>query len=558
MRHWARVLLLFCAAFLATGVLAQEGQDTPILRVNGQVLTRSDLDFVKEMLPLSRFKTTRGRENLIERIHVQFLVEKTLLEQQGMKQVTRGDVKQFLSTPRGPDLLAPTRSQDYSREGLAARQLFSQAYIKFISGESFSEVSKFFAPQPLENPETAIERAKTDLFLSSTEPFWVTAQAMLLPDLAIAKRMLELVSKKHDFGSLARKYSLVRAMVGGAYPGTERPERTSIEDFEPELQVAIANLSRPDTLIVPTAFQRYWLLQVMTINPPKPLTLQDYLRGMPWNGKFVLTGSQLGDGASIRNTNTPNRTVEALESTLAVDDPIIAKVQDDEVRLASAFAQIFLVSDPSEFGDIESNLAKEVSGWMQRSAVHHGIPFQGAGAEQGLEVYLAARVTVSDAQLKEHYRQHKKQHTFYQKVISCRFETKSFAEHFRKLFNEFPNSSWHDSLEYPNSGYCDTDGGSNDPPWPGKPSRTSLLPVPGGYITQVFPHESAYYFQYLYNFQPVPLVKPFPLVRNEIEKEYRHIVAKKRLPAFWQELKRRTNAQYLLPQVLQELERSVK
>jgi hypothetical protein len=84
MNFLARGLVLFGLSLLATSVFAQSEPDIAILKVNGREVFQSDLELVKSMLPLERYKTTKARTNLIEGIYLEFLIQKTVLEHWGL------------------------------------------------------------------------------------------------------------------------------------------------------------------------------------------------------------------------------------------------------------------------------------------------------------------------------------------------------------------------------------------------------------------------------------------------------------------------------------------
>ena len=81
-----------------------------------------------------------------------------------------------------------------------------------------------------------------------------------------------------------------------------------------------------------------------------------------------------------------------------------------------------------------------------------------------------------------------------------------------------------------------------------------MTPIAGGYITAVSRFQQGFYFVALYGFHPDPLIKPFALVRDQVEQAYRTLVAEKQLERFRAALYARTGAQNRLAEAIKQLE----
>jgi hypothetical protein len=558
-----RGLVLFGLSLLATSVFAQSEPDAAILKVNGQEVFQSDLELVKSMLPLERYKTTKARTNLIEGIYLEFLIQKTVLEQKGMQKVTPKLIEDFLAQPASIDLYGKTRSKDYTPQGIASRRLLERAYMNASQSAWFEEYTRAVFNTHTD-VKAALERQITFSYLDPNTVPEVKLRAMLLRDEKTAKRLEKQIRSDFDFERLARLYSLVRASVGGSYPGTERPESTKLNYLEPELQVAISTFAKKGMFRVNAPFGRMWLVNLLDISKLQsnlinttPVTAEQLSFG---GVTQKLSGSYLGDGSQLNGLSGLKTSVEVLDPNLHRYNPVAVRIDKLESGISSIYASVLFSNDSGIFEEIESKINQEIQAWLSQQVVRIGLPHGGAGSVDGLESYLAARVKVSENQLKSYYFANRKRFVFESggEQIPCRFETLTFANQMRKFFVLFPDDKWFYSLEYPSGIYCDTDGGREPPPLPKKLSRSSLTPIPGGFVTEVFKYEKEFWFIALYGYQPKPLLKPFALVRNEVEQEYRGLVAKKQLPAFEQALRKRVKAQNLLKQAMQELENAGK
>jgi hypothetical protein len=562
MNFLARGLVLFGLSLLATSVFAQSEPDAAILKVNGQEVFQSDLELVKSMLPLERYKTTRARTNLIDGIYLEFLIQKTVLEQKGMAKVNSESVRLFIAQSL-PSRQNDPRSSSYTAEGYAARELVEKAYLATIIWEFYER----FYDQSQPDAKAMTEQQITASYVQGVKPPEVTIRAMLLKDAKVAKRLEKQIRSDADFERLARYYSLVRASVGGAYPGTERPESVRLNLLEPELQIGISKFAKRGIVRVAAPFNRVWLVSVLDTSKLQPKRTNQAspfeLNPLRYSALGSLNFAP-GDGYQIQKLTQLKSTVEILSPNLRQHNPTAVTLQNTRLGISSIFAMTLFLNQPDTFADIESKISQEIETWLKRSVVETGLPYNGAGArdngagsQESLENYLAARVKVSENQLRSYYTANKNKYLLGKnaKQMPCKFQSQSFANQLRNTFLTFPDQTWYFSLEYPYSSYCDLE---EQPPLPEKPSRTSLKPVPGGFITKVFRYQGEFWFVVLYGYQSKPLLKPFTLVRNEVEQEYRGLVAKKQLPAFEQALRKRMKAQNLLKEAMQELENAGK
>jgi hypothetical protein len=557
MNFLARGLALFGLSLLATSVFAQSEPDIAILKVNGQEVFQSDLELVKSMLPLERYKTTKARTNLIEGIYLEFLIQKTVLEQKGMQRVTPERVQS--TQANWVDWYGENRSKDYTPEGLTARKMLELAYRNATQENRFADILESYT-----NTKAALERQITVSYLDSSRVPEVKARAMLLQSVNLANRLEKQIRSGADFARLAERYSLVRALVGGSYPGTEHPEFVRFNFFEPEVQVGIAKFAKKGMIRVNAPFGRAWLINILDVSRLKvslinkvQITEQQLL----WAGRTIeWAGSNLGDGSQLAGIPEQKPVIEILDVGLTRYNPIAVHLNNLELGISSIYAHLLFRNDPGIFAQMEASMNQEITAWLRRGVIRIGLPQSGAGDVNGLASYLAARVNVSENQLKSYYTANRKQFLFEssRQEMPCRFDTWTFANQMRNMFTLFTDDRWFFTLESPFNGHCDVRGGGKVPPLPEKPSRTSLTPVPGGFVSKVFKYQNEFWFIVLYEYQPKPLLKPFVLVRNEVEQEYRGLVAKKQLPAFEQALRKRTNPQNLLKQAMRELENAGK
>ena len=137
--------------------------------------------------------------------------------------------------------------------------------------------------------------------------------------------------------------------------------------------------------------------------------------------------------------------------------------------------------------------------------------------------------------------------------MQCTFANSQYASKWRDFVVFAPFDLWGDRQSYPLYRHCDAEDGSDPLPLPA-PSRTTLTPIAGGYITAVFRYQQGFYFVALYGFHPDPLIKPFALVRDQVEQAYRTLVAEKQLSSFRAALYARTGVQNRLSDAIKQLE----
>jgi hypothetical protein len=203
-------------------------------------------------------------------------------------------------------------------------------------------------------------------------------------------------------------------------------------------------------------------------------------------------------------------------------------------------------------------MVSDLETWITTESKRQGLPFEGVGTEFGLEPYLAARVNVSERQIKDFFSTKKNKYVLYNSVneasFHCLFDTAVYAADWQKVFLLLPSLRWVESMIYPLS-HCDYQGESEPIPFLEKsPSATTLRPIAGGYMTKVFNYQNKFVFFVLEGYTPKPIPLPFNLVRGQVEREYRRLVAKKQLPAFESALRQRAGAKNLLEQTLKDLE----
>ncbi len=553
------VFPMLCALALGSSYAVQQDLEKPILKVNGQTLTSQDLELVKAMLPLEQFKTSKGRGKLIDGIYTQFLIQKTLLEQNGMQKVTSREIEDFVKSSKQmvemPSIYQPT--------GFAAKTLLNLRYSKH-SILGFGEQISNLIEEPNTDRQVLIERKITSWQVSNSRWGSVSARAMLVDSAQQATRLEQELKRGVSFAKLAQDHSLVRASVGGSLSGTERPEFIAIEYLEPELQVAIAAKPNQKFLRVNAPFGRVWLVQVLNVeqiidSPTGFLALTgDFSRDLSQftdvivrsagNNLFSLNLNQV----LINNQNT----IEVLSAELPQIDPVVAEVGMAKVNLASAYASAFFTQEVQDFPKLEKEVALQLENWIKAQIIRQGLPLGGAGGEYGLETYLAARANVSETQLKNYYNLTKDKYrigrAFEASVFACVFQTLKYAQDWQKVISLLPTPNWIDQLFYPLN-MCDFEGATDILKYE-KPSRANLTPIAGGFVTNIFKLGNEYAFLLLYGYLPKPMLKPFNLVRGEVEREYRRLVAKKQLPAFERNLRQKAGAKNLLEQALKDLE----
>jgi hypothetical protein len=494
---------------------------------------------------------------LIEGIYLEFLIQKTVLEQnhEAVPESVRQGVAFLLDTFEVPRKFP--NNDDYTPDGLAAYQSLAKAYTRYKEEEAFTDLAN-------PNPERDFEQQITGSYLGTLGPAKVTVRTMLLPNEKTAKQLETQIRSDADFERLARKYSLVRATLGGAYGYTnsQQPQPTSIEFYEPELQVGITQFAQKGMIRIPAPFSRMWLVSVLDVSElnrnlimAKLLTKQQ----IPIRGGLFASGERSTAGYEIRNLGDPELNVEMLDPNVIRYNPTVASSNGIDIGISSLYALNFFTNDVGNFEVIESKMNQQIDSWLQTSILELGLPLYGAGAEYGLENYLAARVKVNETQIKSHYANNLQKYSFKNNFeqITCKFSTRDKTEKIRKQFISSQDDAWERGV-YDFRPNCNPQAKSEASKLPEPPSRLSLEPVAGGFVTRVLGGDKNFYFLVIKGYHPKPLLKPFNLVAYQVEQDYRRIVARKQLPAFEQALRKRTNPQNLLKQAMRELENAGK
>jgi hypothetical protein len=570
-------------ALLALGLLPVRAQtDAPraIVRVGSQTLTTADLEHVKTHLPFERFKTTPAKRRFIDAIYTEFLITRSKLEQIGMVKVTPENVQ------RRADLLqnAPERKRieaaGYTLEAFAERELVTRNYLALYANQLatnlWSGVFDAYSQPVVNDPETIAANREREIsvraYTNGATPQYVTLRSMLLENGKQTNAIAGKIRSERDFIALARRYSQVRRDVAGSYTSDFTPSRVSLQELEPEVQLAVLAASKSGLVRVPAPFGRVWLVWLSTplngsTNRFQPTDFSDSVSSGPTARLefriLSIPGTGSDDGLLKKLLNQNPLPVEWLDPSFEGRDPVVARVGGASLRLTEFFtSQLFAAFSleqiaQSNFFDYspDSPLGTFINLWLEENAITEGLPHRGAGAEYGLEAYIAARAKVSDVQLKAYYWQHRQDYRYRddERFISCRFESLNYAKKWRDVVIFAPFNLLSVSLDYPMNAHCDAEGEADPVSLP-KFSRATLTPIAGGFVTPVFEYQKGFYFVSGYGFHPDPLLKPFVLVRETVEQTYRRIIAAKQLESFKAGLLQRTGAKNSLVQASAELE----
>ena len=531
------------------------------------MLTTKDLEQVKQLLPFERFKTTLGKTRLIDAIYVEYMIAKAKLEQSGMVKVTADEIArhaaQLVEAGAGEDI----KKLGYTLDGFAERELITRNYLLLSSNRLLSNIWGGFLEtysKPVADDQEYIaalrERALTARFSSNPlfNPLYVTLRSMLFEDRKDADAIAPRIRSERDFDALARRYSVVRRDVGGSYTSEFLPSQVAVPELEPEVQIAVMNATKTGLLRVAAPFGRVWLVWLSK----RPSRTIDLNSSLDFAVAANLTEASYSGFLKFA-TNSEVLSIKWLDQSIAPQDPVVAQVRQDNLRLSEIFVERILAEADttklvsSEFFDYapQSTFGQYVSYWTERTASVEGLPYAGAGAEYGLLGYVAARVKVSEVQLKNYYWQDRRKYMYRadQRSVQCTFVNLQYASKWRDVVIFAPFDLWGNEITNQLYLHCDIEGASDPLPLP-RVSKTTLTPIAGGYITAVSRFQQSFYFVALYGFHPDPLIKPFALVRDQVERAYRTLVAEKQLGNFRAALYARTGTQNRLAEVIKQLE----
>jgi hypothetical protein len=558
----ARGLVLFGLSLLATSVFAQSEPDAAILKVNGQEVFQSDLELVKSMLPLERYKTTKARTNLIDSIYVEFLIEKTLFEQQGIEKVTLEDVAELRDTLTNQEIQNQVNEARYlgfsSVDGYFARQIFTSSVNKKILEQEIAEQSPITKPaSQLQNPNSLEEQEKklTTAFLLSRITPAVAFQAMLLENQSQVQLIQAKLKRGQTFSDLSDTYSLVHHYSGGSngFYG-DKPQIFFLSNLEPELQNAISTAGKPGIYIFQAPFNRFWFVKIHKFPATHP-----FAGVTKWNLNTSFSGEFRSEYESILGNKRREAKLEFLTSDIELFNKLILKVADLEIYASEYFSSFYLTRNFNPFEEIFKELISKMtqiskSNMLYRAKLHKGINDDGS-----LQAYLAARMKFSESQLKAFYVNNKEKYNFKQEQsqMMCSFSNINTAKYWNNLFIVNPNSFWVRDRQIEIQ-YCDFEDRYKKLPLPENPTKATLTPIPGGFITGIGQSNGTYYFLVLYKYQPKSTLRSFALARSQVEYDYRMLVARKQMPQFWEALEKKLSVQYYVKEFLQELEKAGK
>ena len=558
---WSALAVFCCAT-----AFGQVAEPRPIVQVGAQILTTKDLERVKQLLPFERFKTTLGKTRLIDAIHVEYMIAKAKLEQSGMVRATADDVARSVALLEASGARAEIEAAGYSLDAFVERELIATNYLlltlsRFDSNTWRRFLDAYLKPDGINQERVAASREQAITARYSNNgyalPLHITLRSMLLENTKQAEALAPKIRSERDFDAVARRYSIVRRDVGGSYTSEYLPSRLTVRDLEPEVQIGVLKASKIGLLRVAAPFGRVWLVWISEL-PKTTIDLELRSASLAFR---LLGGSNSLAVQSFLNPSFP--LVTWLDQSFKPFDPVIARVRGAELRLHEIFVARILEEKDSKalltdrFFDYaqKSIFNQYLEQWLEQTAVREGLPYGGAGAEGGLLPYIAARAKVSELQLKNSYWQDRRKYAYSadQYRVQCTFANSQYASKWRDVVIFSPLALWGDGGSFPLWMHCDTEGATDALPLPA-PSRTTLTPIAGGYITAVSKFQQGFYFVALYGFHPDPLIKPFALVRDQVGQAYRTLVAEKQLGSFRAALYARTEVQNRLAEAIKQLE----
>ena len=157
-------------------------------------------------------------------------------------------------------------------EALAERRLIAANIRNFLATKDGVSLAgnPWFTAQTAGAPEDAAAVAERRLTAQTklTPLPLVRVHSMLLPDARTANELASGIRSESDFVALARRFSLVRREVGGAYTKDIAGGQVAVNQLEPELQIAVLGARQTGLLRVVAPFGRVWLAYLSPT--PKP------------------------------------------------------------------------------------------------------------------------------------------------------------------------------------------------------------------------------------------------------------------------------------------------
>jgi hypothetical protein len=557
---------LLLIAFALVGALSlavrAQGDARPIVRVGERVLTTADLERVKTLLPLERFKTSIGRTWLIDALYVEFLIAQAKLEAAGMAAVTPEEVErqaqQLLPSSTEPD------AAGYTPQTRAERTVLALKVRGFLAARAPRPGNAWFAPQSTGTPEDA-GAARERQITSSVTPTMLPlmrVRSMLLPNARVANKISARIRSEADFIAEAQRHSLVRREVAGAYAAEDRP--VAVTQLEPELQIALLGTEQTGLLRVTAPFGRVWLVYRTPMPKPSANLSISFFTSLtqPVSGPVYFGVGTFDPKSLIEFLIADTTPVTFLDSTVEPRNPVIAEVGTVRMRLSDYFVAKLLgevnpgLNESFFAAGPQSPIAQFVTAWLEARSITTALPYNGAGTEAGLEAYIAARAKVSETQLKYFYWQQRDNYLYSkdERVVTCEFDNAELARKWRDTVLFAPYEIWGDFARNGVGVRCTQDASLTPPTLLASPSRATLTPIAGGYITGIVAVGGKASFVLRYGFHPDPIRKPFLLARDAVQRSYRKLVAAKRLEAFKAELLTRAGAKNTLAEAVAALE----
>jgi hypothetical protein len=209
---------------------------------------------------------------------VEFLIEKTLLEQQGLQKITKADVAEFRRSVESTADAAKIKDLGYPNpEGYFLKNLLRFRLERKLLQDYTAQNPNIPGTQVMynnpNNPEEK-ERGITASLQKLLDTPEVSFQAMLLGDIQQVDVIRKKITQGRSFSDLSDSYSLVHHYSGGAYNGgSDDPHILKLSVLEPELQVEFSQVKKPGFYVFRAPFKRYWFVKIYQSPAKSPFTL---------------------------------------------------------------------------------------------------------------------------------------------------------------------------------------------------------------------------------------------------------------------------------------------
>lgn len=413
----------------------QNNEGAVALDVNGRPIYELDVARLEQQAPFNAVQEGPVADDL-QLVLLDELVSQSLIQQAASgENVSNGEVRDQVNEFRASQNVAG-RNNDRAYLSLLSGAGYTDETFRELMREQLQQ-EKYIASltegvEVTDEELTTFFEANRDAY--QTEPR-ITAREIVVTDQAEADRLYALALSGEDFATLARENSSERAEQGGALgasDGESAPQPVTSVALPTAVAEAAFALQGPGLTTPIQAGGAYHIVSVEAFTPAAPRPLDEVREEVRTDAlELKKSGVQEAELLKLRN----EATITAPEgSTYSYDDPVVARVGDDEIKATELDRATYLNPQIQQLLNPESadlivsflkpnNLSQLIDQELAyQGASELGAAFVGtrAAIAQSARSYVGRDEAVTPAQVQEFYTQNQANFTVPPAVLATR------------------------------------------------------------------------------------------------------------------------------------------